>query len=206
MACGLTGPKPLSEPMLEYCYMGSLKQISKIFWSKYNNFIQENASENIFCKVSSIRHQVITWTIVDKDPWCHTASPGNNEFIVPLSDSINLVHIHDWTLHHSTVNINEIYPIWLDLNHNSDVSGYSSHWTYLIFIEIYVSSYSIYYAYPHFIETFVHGMFVCKQNPVVQMASFLSLVVQWSRDCMYSEFFIFSLSFKKRPESCNHVQ
>ena len=41
----LSGTKPLSEPMLEYCQLDPWEQTSVKSWSKYKTFIHENASE-----------------------------------------------------------------------------------------------------------------------------------------------------------------
>ena len=52
MACHLTGTKPLSEWMLEYCY---LILGNKLEWNlKSYIFIQENPFENVFWKMVSI--------------------------------------------------------------------------------------------------------------------------------------------------------
>ena len=53
MACRLVGAKPLSEPMLEYCW---LTIRNKLQWNLYRNshiFIQEIAFENVVCEMAS---------------------------------------------------------------------------------------------------------------------------------------------------------
>ena len=53
MVCRLDGAKPLSEPMLEYCW--TLR--NKLQWKFNRNsniFIQENALENVVCEMASI--------------------------------------------------------------------------------------------------------------------------------------------------------
>ena len=51
MACRLFGAKPLPEPMLTYCHLGSLEQASVIFESKYENFfIEVNAWKMLYAK------------------------------------------------------------------------------------------------------------------------------------------------------------
>ena len=47
MACHLAGAKPLSEPMLQYCYLDPWEQTLYIF-------IQENVFENVVWKMVAI--------------------------------------------------------------------------------------------------------------------------------------------------------
>ena len=57
MACRLDGAQPLSEPMLEYCYIVNWTLWNKFQWNFNRNsniFIQENAFENIVCEMSAI--------------------------------------------------------------------------------------------------------------------------------------------------------
>ena len=51
MACRLVGAKPLSESVLEYCLLDICEQNFNL---NSNVFIQENAFENIVCKMSAI--------------------------------------------------------------------------------------------------------------------------------------------------------
>ena len=54
MACRLAGAKPLSEPMLEYCWLEPWRQIQ---WNLHQNlyiFIQENAFENVVGKMAAM--------------------------------------------------------------------------------------------------------------------------------------------------------
>ena len=51
MGCRMFGAKPLSEPMLDYCQV--VEQISVKLESN-TIFSQENASENVVCKMSAI--------------------------------------------------------------------------------------------------------------------------------------------------------
>ena len=59
MAWYLAGTKPLSEPMLAYCQFDLKEHIISIkFCLKFNAFhIQENAFENVLCKMASILFQ-----------------------------------------------------------------------------------------------------------------------------------------------------
>ena len=43
MACRLVGARPLSEPMLEYCWLD--------FNQNFNIFIEENAFESVVCEM-----------------------------------------------------------------------------------------------------------------------------------------------------------
>ena len=73
MACRLVGAKPLSQPMLEYCQLDPWEQTSMKFQSQFIHFysrkciwkcrnfnrnsyifIQENAFENVVCKMELI--------------------------------------------------------------------------------------------------------------------------------------------------------
>ena len=54
MACRLTGAKPLSEPMMEYCQLNSEEQTST---KNACIFIQENACENVAWKIAVILSQ-----------------------------------------------------------------------------------------------------------------------------------------------------
>ena len=54
MACHLTSAKPLSETMMEYCYLDLGK---KFYWNLNLNlyiFIQENAFENVVWEMADI--------------------------------------------------------------------------------------------------------------------------------------------------------
>ena len=54
MACRLASAKPLSEPMLEYCWLDPREQTSvKINQNLYIS-IQENAFENVVRKIAAI--------------------------------------------------------------------------------------------------------------------------------------------------------
>ena len=53
MACRLFGAKPLSIPMLDYCHLDPWKQILLKF-ELDTILIQENASENVDCKILAI--------------------------------------------------------------------------------------------------------------------------------------------------------
>ena len=55
MVCRLAGAKPLSKPMLEYCYLEQTR--SKMPWNINCNLyilIQENAFENVVWKMAAI--------------------------------------------------------------------------------------------------------------------------------------------------------
>ena len=54
MACHLFGSKPLSELMLPYCQLGPKEHISIRFIWNSEVFTQENAFENIICKMVAI--------------------------------------------------------------------------------------------------------------------------------------------------------
>ena len=54
MAWHLFGAKPLPEPMLIYCELDRWEQTSVKFESK---FMEENAYENVLCKMSAILSQ-----------------------------------------------------------------------------------------------------------------------------------------------------
>ena len=54
MACRLDGAKPLSETMLDYCYLNPYEQTSVKFQSEFKHFIHENALENVVCEIASI--------------------------------------------------------------------------------------------------------------------------------------------------------
>ena len=54
MACHVFGAKPSSKPMLAYFYLYYWEQISVKFYSKYKNFIQQKAVENIVSKMAPI--------------------------------------------------------------------------------------------------------------------------------------------------------
>ena len=63
MACRLWGARPLPEPMLTVCQLYLHEEILVKFEleTKQNNiFIQENASENVACKMEAIL-QASTW-------------------------------------------------------------------------------------------------------------------------------------------------
>ena len=54
MACCLSGAKPLSEPMLNYCQLDPCEHFQ---WNLNHNatiFIDENARENVVCEMASI--------------------------------------------------------------------------------------------------------------------------------------------------------
>ena len=56
MACRLVGAKPLSEPMLEYCYFSNWNLSNKLQWNFNQNsniFIQESALKNVVCEMAS---------------------------------------------------------------------------------------------------------------------------------------------------------
>ena len=55
MACRLIGAKPLSEPMLVYCWLGPWEQFSVKF--DITIFIKENEFENVVCKIALISYQ-----------------------------------------------------------------------------------------------------------------------------------------------------
>ena len=72
MACRLTGAKPSSEPMLDYCYLRN-----KLQWNlnqDSNIFIQQNAFESVVCETAAIlsRPQCVkpskTWPLVLEFP------------------------------------------------------------------------------------------------------------------------------------------
>ena len=50
MACRLFGTKPLPEPIVVYCQLDSLEQVSVKFEFEFIIFIQENAFENVVCR------------------------------------------------------------------------------------------------------------------------------------------------------------
>ena len=54
MACCLVGSKPLSEPMMEYCWFDHLEHISVTFNRNSHVFIQENAFEYVVCEMPAI--------------------------------------------------------------------------------------------------------------------------------------------------------
>ena len=54
MACRLFGAKPLLGPMLTYCELGHTEQSSLIFQLNSDILIEENAFENVVCKMSAI--------------------------------------------------------------------------------------------------------------------------------------------------------
>ena len=53
MACHLDGAKPLSESMLEYCWLDPWEQTAVKFQSEFTHFIQEKALENVVCEMAS---------------------------------------------------------------------------------------------------------------------------------------------------------
>ena len=57
MACCLVGTKPLSEPMLEYCWLDLYEQTSVNFNWNSHIFIQENTFENVIWEMSVILSQ-----------------------------------------------------------------------------------------------------------------------------------------------------
>ena len=62
MACRLTGAKPLSETMMEYCYLTHGKEFQ---WNLNRNvyiFIQENAFENVVWKMAAILSRPVNIT------------------------------------------------------------------------------------------------------------------------------------------------
>ena len=54
MACGLLGAKPLIEPMLFFCQLASWEQISEYLNGNSVIFIQENAFQDVVCKLAAI--------------------------------------------------------------------------------------------------------------------------------------------------------
>ena len=54
MACRLFGVKPLSAQILPYCQLHPKEHILVKFIENSKVFIQENALENIVCKMSAI--------------------------------------------------------------------------------------------------------------------------------------------------------
>ena len=54
MASRLDDAKPLSEPMLEYCYLDHWEHTSVKSYSKFYIFAQENSFENIDWKMVAI--------------------------------------------------------------------------------------------------------------------------------------------------------
>ena len=87
MACRLVGAKPLSEPMLEYCYLDPWEQTSVKSYRNLNIFIQENACENVVWKMAAIlsRPQCVKPPLI----WHHSWTNGCNLSSVPLSHLIN---------------------------------------------------------------------------------------------------------------------
>ena len=61
MACRLAGAKPLSEPMLEYCYSNLRNTLQ---WNCKR--IQENAFENVVCEMASILSRPQCVKLLDK--------------------------------------------------------------------------------------------------------------------------------------------
>ena len=49
--------KPLSEPMLAYFQLGIKKHITKTFYLKFKALVQENAFENVICKIKALLSQ-----------------------------------------------------------------------------------------------------------------------------------------------------
>ena len=87
MAWRLVSTKPLSEPMLEYNW--TLR--NKIQWNFNRNsniFMQENVSENVFCKMVAILSQpqcVKNWTTPQVWlPWATRDWMGATRFLVPF--------------------------------------------------------------------------------------------------------------------------
>ena len=54
MACRLDGTTPLSEPMLQYCYLNTKEQTSVKLMRNSNIFIQENAFESVVWEMAAI--------------------------------------------------------------------------------------------------------------------------------------------------------
>ena len=54
MACHLFGTKPLPEPILTYCQLDPEEQTSVKIESKYKISTEENAFENVVCKMEAI--------------------------------------------------------------------------------------------------------------------------------------------------------
>ena len=93
LACRLFGAKPLSEPVLEYCEFDPWEQTSVKFYSKFKNFIEENAFENVVCKMAAILFRGRWVTAVEtpnyRCPWQstervsqggHIISPGSMNY------------------------------------------------------------------------------------------------------------------------------
>ena len=70
MASRLFGAKPLSEPVLVYLSIGSLGKNFNEILTKIQNFIHENASENIVCERAAIlsRPQCVNWRNTFQNP------------------------------------------------------------------------------------------------------------------------------------------
>ena len=69
MACHLVGTKPLSELMLEYCWMDPLEQASaKILSRLKKKSIQEIAFESVFCEMAGnlSRRQYVKYRYVSR--------------------------------------------------------------------------------------------------------------------------------------------
>ena len=84
--------KPLSEPMLEYCLMGTKEQPSVTSQSKFIYFIHENAFENvvriltaILSRTQCVKHVVpeTASCVSNYDPWCVVDS-GHGLYYLPL--------------------------------------------------------------------------------------------------------------------------
>ena len=67
MACHLTGAKPLSEAMLEYCILDPWEHTSMKSYRNLYIFIQGNAIENIVWKMAAIFSRPQRLHIIDSN-------------------------------------------------------------------------------------------------------------------------------------------
>ena len=65
MACRLVGANPLSELVLEYCWLDPRNKLQWNFNRNSNIFIQENALENVVCEMAPI----LSWPQCVNSSW-----------------------------------------------------------------------------------------------------------------------------------------
>ena len=109
MACRLFGAKPLFEPMLVYCYLGSWEHSSAKFQSKFKLFIRENAFQNVVWKIATILSL----------PHCVNNQKVSNTYIL----------LRSWV---AVRNIGFIFStIFMDLGGYLNLKGFMCTWVYL---------------------------------------------------------------------------
>ena len=86
MACRLIGAKPLSEPMLEYCWLDPWNKLQWNFNRNSESFIQENVFESVVCEMAAIlsRPQCVKIWALEYSMQSRSGPPFTNDFSIAI--------------------------------------------------------------------------------------------------------------------------